>query len=567
MHTPTLLLPSIVILAVRLASAEPTKTSTEEITIRVTSDTLHSIDTRLFGQFLEKASWGEPGPEHAFVPGTTRLQPEVITMLKQMRIPIVRFPGGTDVDWMDWRDLIDNVPGRGEQRPVSTGHRGGTLENKFGIHEYFALRDTLGCQTIFVVNILDALARRIPLEDAAQRIAGLVAYLNATDRDTLPPGMPNWPSIRKQNGHPAPFRAEYLQLGNELWLKKFWKEASGGAGYENTDSLRAWYKTCFRTVIAEVRKVDTDIGILTDLAMGPLVEHSVWEDDYIRENLSYGCAHIYSPMSMQRMKVDGVPVTEKAPSDQRLWQAWTSMPGAFDSSGFNTAISHKIGPAIASKVPVACTEWNWNGWDFGAIEPQPGIGWETASAIGAASFLNGLLRLGNRVKIGSQSMLVGSSWGITAIRVDSAYRTKPYFFPQAMATSLYSKFHGSVVARTEISGIPRFDNPLDDKQDIDGGIAEIDPVVTRSGNRLFLHSVNRHFDSSRTVVLDCSPLGGKIQSATIHTLTGGIDPDITGQVCSVSKTALPVNHPSRSSIVLPPRSANIVVVELSPPAP
>ncbi len=62
---------------------------------------LHQLDRRLFGHFLERASFGEWGPESALVPGTRKLQPSVLQRMKEMRIPIIRFPGGTDVDYMD----------------------------------------------------------------------------------------------------------------------------------------------------------------------------------------------------------------------------------------------------------------------------------------------------------------------------------------------------------------------------------------------------------------------------------------------------------------------------------
>jgi len=81
---------------------------------------IHKIDPRVFGQFMERPSWGEIGVEGGLIPGTRKLQPGVLKMLEEMEIPIIRFPGGTDVDFMDWRDMVDNVPGRTGQRPVST---------------------------------------------------------------------------------------------------------------------------------------------------------------------------------------------------------------------------------------------------------------------------------------------------------------------------------------------------------------------------------------------------------------------------------------------------------------
>jgi alpha-L-arabinofuranosidase len=92
-------------------------------------EVLHKIDQRIFGQFMERPSWGEIGVEGARIPGTRKLQPRVLKLLGEMEIPVIRFPGGTDVDFLDWRDMVDNVPGRAAQRPVSTGHRGHKVTN------------------------------------------------------------------------------------------------------------------------------------------------------------------------------------------------------------------------------------------------------------------------------------------------------------------------------------------------------------------------------------------------------------------------------------------------------
>ena len=77
----------------------PAKAQT--ITLTVSNETLHRIDPRMFGQFMERPSWGEIGAEGALVPGTNQLQPKVRELLEDMEVPVIRFPGGTDVDFMD----------------------------------------------------------------------------------------------------------------------------------------------------------------------------------------------------------------------------------------------------------------------------------------------------------------------------------------------------------------------------------------------------------------------------------------------------------------------------------
>ncbi len=115
------------------------KTEPYKVELTIKNEAISRISPRLFGQFLERA-FGEPGPEAALVEGTNQLRPDIVAKLKQMRIPLIRFPGGTSIDYLDWRDMIDHVPGREEGRPPSIdilGKTGKTITNQFGYDEYF----------------------------------------------------------------------------------------------------------------------------------------------------------------------------------------------------------------------------------------------------------------------------------------------------------------------------------------------------------------------------------------------------------------------------------------------
>ncbi len=187
------------------------------IHITVTNQTQHRIDPRLFGQFMERPSWGEIGVEGALVPGTNRLQPRARALLEAMEVPVIRFPGGTDVDFMDWRDMVSNVPGRASARPVSTGHQGHQVSNHFGYDECLQFCEETGSEAIIVVNFRDGLLKKKPLKQAAAHGAALVAYCNTPVGAALPDGMYNWPTLRKTNGRPKPYGVRYVQIGNETW--------------------------------------------------------------------------------------------------------------------------------------------------------------------------------------------------------------------------------------------------------------------------------------------------------------------------------------------------------------
>ncbi len=132
----------------------------------------HRLSPDVFGQFLERPTWGgEAGPENV-CDEQGHLSAEVERHLAGMHAPLVRFPTGTDGDYIDWTDLAD-LPGR-DRRPVTTGYTGGKVTNRFGFPEYFALAGRLGWRTILVANLREALYRKRPLDQAAEHAAALL---------------------------------------------------------------------------------------------------------------------------------------------------------------------------------------------------------------------------------------------------------------------------------------------------------------------------------------------------------------------------------------------------------
>ncbi|HSV15629.1 MAG TPA: hypothetical protein VLI90_15315, partial [Tepidisphaeraceae bacterium] len=104
-------------------------------------DTQHHvgpIDRRIFGGFLEhlgRAIYGgvyDPGNALSDERGFRR---DVLDVLRPMRMPVVRYPGGNFVSCYDWRDGV----GPRDRRPVRTDYAWRSLEpNQFGVDEFLA---------------------------------------------------------------------------------------------------------------------------------------------------------------------------------------------------------------------------------------------------------------------------------------------------------------------------------------------------------------------------------------------------------------------------------------------
>ena len=474
------------------------------------------VRSELFGQFLERASFGEPGPEAFADPVTGALPEPILAALAEMGAPVIRFPGGTDVDFLDWRDLIDGVPGRSGPRPVSvrsTTNRdaaaAGSITNRFGWEEYFSVQRRLGNRTIAVLNVMDALLRTKPLDDAVRDAVGLLAYCNAPMGAALPLGMPDWPAVRARNGHPHPHRVEYVQIGNEWTFKTndIRKAISG-------DDLAGWYLRVLHAYLEAIRTIDPDVRILIDATNHPEVEAAVLGDERLRRSVAGAAIHTYAPGSLDVVRRQPAPPTVDAAtlSAEDWWYGTCFLPAGLAPDGTALGVrGASYDRAVALGYPIVVTEWNWNGWGWkNTPEPFRSEWVHSAQAVGTASFLNGLLRQSEHVVLATQSMLLGHRWGIAAVTADPTGAKPPWFRPQALATQLYLRHHGDrrlSVAHGPLPGTTV--TYITGKwttwpQQADPFLAWLDVVATANAEHLFLHIVQRAASQSLPVAIDCS---------------------------------------------------------------
>ncbi len=332
----------------------------KDVSISVSPKALFPIDDRLFGQMLERASFGEPGPEGALVPGTHQLQPGVIKKLQEMHISVLRFPGGTDTDFIDWCDLLDHVPGRDGGRPAtSVGCNGNTITNRFGYHEFLTLCAQLNVQPLLVVNFQDGLLKRRSLPEAARHAAALVAYCNAgVDNSGLSEEMKAWAHARAVNGHQRPFGVRLFQIGNETW---FTWEAMEKLGMTRSQALE-WYLTCLEAYVDAMRTVDPTIEIIADEE--PLPELLTALKTRLGNKINYVVPeHVYAPFgSYRQVSRDGKPVPAETLTAEEVWNSWVSMPMIDAQTGMSVLQASVYAQVRAAGYQAAVTEWNWNGW-------------------------------------------------------------------------------------------------------------------------------------------------------------------------------------------------------------
>jgi len=161
------------------------------------------INRNLYGHFAEhlgrciyEGIW--VGPDSP-IPNTRGYRNDVLAALKQLNVPVLRWPGGCFADEYHWKDGI----GPRESRPsMYNSHWGGVVENNhFGTHEFLDLCELLGIEPYVCLNVGSG---------TVQEAMEWVEYI------TSPASSP-MANLRRAHGRDQPWKVKYFGIGNESW--------------------------------------------------------------------------------------------------------------------------------------------------------------------------------------------------------------------------------------------------------------------------------------------------------------------------------------------------------------
>jgi alpha-L-arabinofuranosidase len=530
------------------------------VTITINDSVIAPIDHEIFGQFLEKPSWhGEWGPEAALVQGTNKLQDGVVEIMQDMNIPVLRFPGGTDVNFQDWTTMIDNAPGREGPRPVFVGHSGDTVTNMFGYDEACRLAEQLDAEMMLVINFGDAYFERKPLEEAVMHEAGLLAYCNSEIGAELPEGMPNWPAVRAENGHPEPYDIKYIQVVNEPWVM----DRKLKRMEPIDEDVKEQYFKCMEAFIGMFKKIDPDIKIIAD---GNSKDVTLPLQEKFGDEIDFLSYHIYKPWGINKVMKGEQEIEIDSLTDEEVWKAWVAVP-EFNTEGYSVLDNDVYNMVKQTNYPIAVTEWNWNGWWGQNSVNQEKLGSHFIKGVGAAGFIHALMREGNSIKIANQSMLVGKSWGITGMRVSPTGEFPPHPYPTGQVTGLYASHHGNVLLDISIENMEYYNQPykMSGIQAVDK-IAYLDILATKNDKAVYLHVINRYFSEDISVKIDFNGFETQQNNGIHWTLEGNLKnvPCKEGslQTGCFSEKSISLED-TDGSVTLPKRSISILEFPLN----
>ena len=249
---------------------------------------IDTIDPNIYGSFLEPVGRGvvygglyDPSSPFSDENGFRK---DFMELIKELNVPVIRWPGGNFVSGYNWEDGI----GPKDQRPAILDLSRTRIEtNQMGTDEYVKFCNLIGSENFICIN-----AGTGTLDDARH----WVEYCN------YPKGT-YYSDLRRKYGNEEPFKVKYWALGNET-------DGPWQIGYKNKEDY-----VKFAVEAAKVmRLADRDIKLVASGSSNyPLVTSAYdpkdgwidWNDhvlDQMAGSIDYISIHRYATQALRGLE-------------------------------------------------------------------------------------------------------------------------------------------------------------------------------------------------------------------------------------------------------------------------
>ena len=145
------------------------------------------------------------------------LRKDLAEKLRDINPSFMRFPGGCIVEGFTMETVwyFRNTVGPVWERPSHWLLWHYRTTNGLGFHEYLQLCEDLGVAPLYVCNCGMTCQGRSPRYFNEEEQADMLADILDALEYALGPADSRWGALRAEMGHPAPFRLDYLEIGNE----------------------------------------------------------------------------------------------------------------------------------------------------------------------------------------------------------------------------------------------------------------------------------------------------------------------------------------------------------------
>ena len=415
------------------------------------------VDKRIYGSFIEhlgRAVYGgiyEPGHPTADKYG---FRQDVAEMIKELKMPIVRYPGGNFVSGYNWEDGVGPL----EKRPRRTDLAWMTIEtNTFGTNEFCQWAKDIGTEVMMAVNLGTRGA------DAARN---LVEYCNHS-------GGTYWSDLRKSHGYSQPHNIKTWCLGNEMdgpWQICHKTAEEYGRVACETAKVMKWVDPTIELVACG----SSGSGMSTfGQWEATVLEHTYEQVDYISLHTYYG----------------------NQDNDTKNFLARSMDMDAFIKSVVSTCDYVKAKKRSKKKINLSFDEWNvWfhsieadkkvDRWSIAPHQIEDVYNFEDALVVG--SMLITLLRNTDRVKMACLAQLVNVIAPIMTETGGSAWK-QTIFYPY-LHTSVFGR--GTVL--NAIVNSPKYDS----KDFTDVPCIDATAVISDNNDEITIFAVNRDIENN-----------------------------------------------------------------------
>ena len=415
------------------------------------------VDDRMYSGFIEhlgRAIYSgiyEPGHPTADANG---FRADVADLVRSLRLPYVRYPGGNFVSAYNWEDGI----GPRESRPTRLDLAWHTSEsNEIGIHEFMDWCKLVGTEPMLALNLGSR-----GLDEARN----FVEYVNG-------PTGAYWGDLRKKNGREDPWNCRLWCLGNEMdgpWqIGQKTAREYGRLASEVGKALRAFDKKLELVVCGSSNP---------NMPTYPEWERITLEHTY--ETVDYLSLHMYSE-NKAKNTADYLALSEKLDRYIRTIQSVINVVKANKRSKRNVAICFD--------------EWNvWyhsreqdraildgmEGWPHAPRLLEDIYNFEDVLQVGLT--LNAFIRRSDVVRIACLAQIVNVIAPIMTEPGGSAWRQTTYW------PFYFVSMHGRGTALQLAVSSPTYDSNIAD----DVPYLDVAAVQDEEGGTITFFAVNRH---------------------------------------------------------------------------
>jgi alpha-N-arabinofuranosidase len=433
------------------------------------------LDRHILGSFVEhlgRCVYGgvyDPGSKLADASGFRK---DVIAEVKELGVPVIRYPGGNFISGYHWLDSV----GPKKDRPTVLDRAWNSIEtNQFGTNEFMDWCKLAGAEPLLGFNFGT---------EPAEMAAALVEYCNI-EKGT------KWSELRRQHGYEKPHNVKYWCMGNEM--DGWWQIGHMTArdyGRKAADSAR------------QIRVIDPNTKLIACGSSTPeLPTYLEWDREVLEE-----CYDVVDGISLHRYFGNTPPTSGN--SSARFLAMNLDMERQIHEI---SAVCDYVQGLKKTQKQLWLSFDEWNVWyrarSGDAVDGQKTFAphlleevYNLEDALLVGGFLNSLMRQSDRVKVACLAQLVNVIAPLVTNETGVLRQTTYYPYSWALKYARGQVLDLSVTSET----YPIKPDGLQADLAWGGDVPFIDVTATsdQQNNQVCVFMLNRDLEAERELVLD-----------------------------------------------------------------